>query len=323
MNLSAPGPARAYTFGKQLRRLLLIGALAASLPLLMPSSVRSREGTFQGRHVREWVREALNFEEWENGTNAQCVVATQLRGEAVPYIVQELRRWPHSKSYMRLYSWQLSLVRFLNVPPRYWLVPEPADPRGAVSAAASILTDMGEPARPAFADLARCLRRTGLHLWERLDVARALIFAGPVASGALPVLREYAADSTFDFSVQAALAIYTIEGTTNTLASVLKRELSAPGAFGSFETELWWFREDDTVQEILLPLICPLAADPKVPPADREWIVSYLGDVKATNTLPRTTLEALLESNTDPEFGEKIHEALNKLRNPGEGREAD
>jgi hypothetical protein len=220
-----------------------------------------------------------------------------------------LRGWRYPKGYFKLYQ-QARLASRLR------LLPEPKDPNGEINAAAYTLCEMGEPARPAFAELARCLDESAMSLSERQEVMWQLIQAGPVAAGALPHLRRLArvADSTL--AVQAALAIYNTQGSTNALASALRRHLAQPDSFGSVSRELWWFRGDDRVQNVVLPLICPLVGDQTRPIGEREDIVHYLRDARSSSPLPRTTLEAVLDPADESSFGEAVRRALQTSQHP-------
>jgi len=275
------------------------------------------EPAYQGRPVADWVREALDAEHWADTTNARYVVSAQLRGQAVPYIVRELERWLYPELYFQMYRGQVHLPQIL------WLLPEPKAPLGAISAAAFTLAQMGEPARPGFAALARCLEGSYMHLDEQIEVMGQLVQMDSVASGALPTLRRIAADNTHCFSVQAALAIYSIEGTTNALALAVSRKLAVPDGFGHFDRELWWFRKDERLNSLVLPSLCEAAADPNHSAAERQQIVGYLGDAVTSNRLPSLTLQALVNSSEDPELRDAAQDALEKLGNPGKPQSTD
>jgi hypothetical protein len=269
------------------------------------------EPVYQGRPVADWVREALDAEHWVATTNARYVVHAQLREQAVPFIVRELKTYCYPRYYLTLYRWQFNLPREL------WLLPEPKKPGGRIQAAAHTLAQMGEPARPAMPTLARCLNQSEMRFSELLEVMWEFVGMGPEASGALPILRTLAADSEHCMSVQAALAIYSIEGTTDALAPSVGQKLSQPGQFGSFNRELWWFREDERVNSVVLPLLCKAAADPILPMSERNRIVHHLGEVITSNSLPAATLHNLLASRDGPEIRESAQEALDSLSESG------
>lgn len=292
---------------KRKNELFMVLACAGALGACFWWMRAKHEPMYEGRPVREWVREALDYEHWTSTTNARHIVSTRLKGQAVPRLSRELRDWCYPRWYYSAYGLQRHL------PKRLWLLPEPRESRGAIAAAAWIVFEMEEAGAPLYGPLARCLHGANLHLWEYLEVMDLLIQAGPVAKAALPTLRRFAADPRSDFSVQAALAIYNTEGTTNALAQNLNRALAKPGAFSSFEREIWWFRGDDTVQGILLPMICPLVLDPTRPLSERKSIAVHLGELITSNPLPRRTLEALLDSAPEPELAEVARETLGNL----------
>lgn len=293
------------------RRAKALGILMTAAALVVAAVVARQahrsEYAYQGRPVSAWVREALDDENWESTTNARHVVTTRLKSQAVPYLVQELRAWCYPRPYYWLHHWQY------RMPAMFRVLPEPKEPRGAISAAAWIVSEMEEEGAPVYGDLARCLRGANIHLWEFVEVMNVLIQAGPVAKGALPTLRQMAADKRSGWRVAAALAIYNTDGSTNALAEALRAELAKPDRYSHFDREIWWFRGDETVQEILLPLVCPVALDPSRSVSERSSVVWQLGELLTTNTLPRRTLETLRGSDCDPELAEEVRTALEKI----------
>ncbi len=285
--------------------------VAACLGLMAAAVMLTRhwapEPVYEGRPLQAWVREALDGAHWEATTNARYVVCTQIKGRAVPAIVRELRKQQHSKLYYKLHRLQEHLPRKLRP------LSEPDEPNGLMSAAAYTLCEMGEEGRPGFAELAGCVEGAPMSLFEHQQVMWDLIQAGPVAAGALPWLRRFAAGADSTLAMQSALAIYNTEGSTNALVSVMARHLAKPGGFEDISRELWWFRSDERLLQALLPLICPLAGDRSRSMRERDEIVAYLGEVVTSNTLPRKTLEALLEVQFDSGLGHEVHEALDKI----------
>lgn len=263
---------------------------------------------YRGRPVTGWVHDALDYEHWQENSRAREVVISELRESAVPLIIKELQAECHSAAFYRLLRWQYRLpfgVRLLKEP----------EPAGKICAASYVLGEMREPARPAAAVLGRSLRESSMHMWEIQEVMSDLIGMGPVARGALPWLRRIAADKGDWQCAQAAFAIYTIEGNTNTLAQLIEGKLRT-GAFMDFERELFWFRRDEGLNRWVLPMLCQAVVEPHRSQMERENIAWFLGEVVTTNELPRKTLEALL--NTDPEDGlrSKTEEALETLLHP-------
>lgn len=290
-------------------RTAVVAAMVVACALAWAWLSLPRQGTvYRGRLVSDWVHDALDHEHWQEKRGAREVVISELRERAVPLIIKELRAECHSAAFYTLLRWQYRL------PFRVRLLKEP-ESRGKICAASYVLGEMGEPARPAAAVLGRSLRQSGMHAWEAQDVMTDLIGMGPVARGALPWLRRIAADSKDWQCAQAAFAIYTIEGNTNTLAQVIQSKLRT-GGFMDFERELFWFRRDEELNHCVLPMLCQAVAEPNRNLKERENIAVFLGDVVTTNQLPRKTLEALLKTEPEDALRSKTEEALEKLRHP-------
>ena len=66
---------------------------------------------------------------------------------------------------------------------------------------------------------------------ECQEVVAEIIFLGPAASEALPLLRRMASDPQHRWAVQAALTVYESDGSTNVLAEAVSRETGLPVRF--------------------------------------------------------------------------------------------
>jgi hypothetical protein len=291
------------------KRAAIVAAMVATGALACVWLSLPREGAvYRGRLVSGWVHDALDHEHWQEKRRAREVVISELRERAVPLIIKELRAECHSAAFYTLLRWQYRL------PFRVRLLKEP-EPRGKICAASYVLGEVGEPARPAAAVLGRSLRQSGMHAWEAQDVMTDLIGMGPVASGALPWLRRIAADKKDWQCAQAAFAIYTIEGNTNTLAQVIQQKLQA-GQFTDMDRELFWFRGDEELNHWVLPMLCQAVAEANRSQKEREDIAVFLGEVVTTNQAPRRTLEALLNTDLEDALRSKTEEALESLHHP-------
>ncbi len=288
--------------------LIPITAVACALAFAWPKLSRE-DALYHGRFVSDWVRDALDYEHWQQTRAARAVVISELRGRAVPFIIPELEAECHSHAF---YAIQNRLLILQNrLPYRFWLLKEP-NPVGKISAAAFVLSEMGEPAAPAAEVLARTLRQSAMHCWESQDVMTDLISMGPVAKGALPHLRILAADKLHSQSAPAAFAIYAIEGNTNILTQVVQDKLRS-GDFAAFDRQIFWFRNDERLNQSLLPMLCKAVSDPAGSAAEREAILFYLGAVSTTNSLPRATLEQLLKTEPEGEVRTEAEKALHNL----------
>ena len=273
------------------------------------------EPTYQGRPVRKWVREALGVEPSVQASNACYLVTSQIQGPAVPYIVRELRKTRYPKVYWKLCDFQTRLPRKLR------LLPQPKRTDGMIQGAGCILEEMGDPGRPGFSEVARCVQQSRIPNWEYLQVMWELIQMGPAASSALPQLRQMAAGPDTHHAVLAALAVYNTDRTTNALALAFRRLLAQSDSFGSISWELNWFRGDDHLLNVLLPLIRPLLADETRD--DRIQMIWYLGECATTSDLARETLEALARSTDDSELAEAAREALKPSESADDTRKLD
>lgn len=201
----------------------------------------------RGRPVAEWVRQFMSDD--SSMPEVADIVAFELKGRAVPHISRELRMLTTSHAYWTIYGWQQNLPIWLL---RLASLPEPKPSNGAVGRAASVLSEMGEAARPAILDLAAAADAANMRAWERQEVMHSFIHMGPVAAAATPTLRRVARDSTDSFGVAAAIALYEIDGSTDLLRTALTARRNDPSL--PLSTELWWYRNDDVIRWIMQDL---------------------------------------------------------------------
>ena len=287
------------------RRCLLAMALVAlaylTHPLWQPVPMH------RGRPVRDWVRDAMDGENWGNTIEARRVVSEELAGRAVPDFIRELEARCHSKFYYQARQWQYRLPQWC------WILPEPKDTRDSINAAGFALLQMGEPARPAIPALVRCVDQAPMSFAESQEVVGEIIFLGPAASEALPLLRRMASNPKHPWAVQAALAAYAAADLTNLLAETLGRAMSKPGGYDDFARQLFWFRNDEELNRIVVPLLATVLTNGARPLRERTSIAWYLGEVRTSDPLPRTTLKLLLERNPEEELRNTVLEALQEL----------
>jgi hypothetical protein len=147
---------------------------------------------------------------------------------------------------------------------------------------------------------------------ECQDVIAYIVGLGPVASEALPLLRRMASDPQHQWAVQAALAIYAADDSTNLLAETISRALAKPDGFHDFDRELFWFREDERLNRVVVPLLSSVLTNTARSFLERNLIAGYLGEVRTSDPLPGETLKLVLEQNPDEELRKTVLEALAK-----------
>lgn len=226
--------AHSRTFLRALCLLLVVAGV--TYPLWRPTP------KFQGRPVRDWVNEAIHGE-WTNNAAAREVVTKTIPRQAIPFLIDEINAHRHPRLRYKLFKWQLKLPR------RLWLLPDVADTRGTIGIVATLLGEMGEVARPAIPALIRSMDESPMHLWERQDVMGEIIYMGPAATDALPLLRRMALNPHHGWSVQAGLAIYQADNSLDCLAAAISNNLAFSQGSELDCRELFWFRKDPDVIE--------------------------------------------------------------------------
>jgi len=119
---------------------------------------------------------------------------------------------------------------------------------------------------------------------------------GPVASSALPRLRKMVHSRDF-FAVEAGLAIYQIDGTTEALCEALIPEFAEGD--GSVCHALGWFEKDEQVNLVVAQALQAAVAQTNCPSSRRSALIGLLAESGGSNAPSRTIIELLTDSEKD------------------------
>ena len=227
---------------------------------------------YEGRHIADWVDEALRGE----GGKETCETVLKIGAPAVPFIA---RQGFYGRSHMFNFSSSDWVNYFGGRHPRLrrWLDLEDWD--FCVSRhmkANNLLWLMSTNAQAAIPDVINCLERCPeLHYVNSLDLLDTLGEICGTNPAAIPYLTRCArSDHWINF--RAATIAYYIDGKTNLFVETCERiARKEPKHFAS-EPELFWFRDDHALNKHIVPLLEKNYFDAQLDASDRESVMFEL-----------------------------------------------
>jgi len=269
--------------------LLLIGAAvllgAGLLRLIHERELAQERRLYEGHSIGEWVELALAGHSHDPRSNATRMVS-RIGAPAVPYLVDALHRLRENRIHERLVQWQ---IKFLPEWCR-WYELHP-DVSGDAVAATQLLTSMGEAARAAVPAIIRSVDL--VHYWAYIEILDELAELGPVASAAIPWLRQLAESG----DVHAAWSLSFIVPDDDTLTRVIIRAVQVQRKPSAAYRELFWLREDTELNLKLVPLLAEVVGDARVVEDERTSAAGQLGD-RGADALPALPLMRAAASQT-------------------------